>query len=170
MRQFRGTSLTDSAFSGGVLATQWAVKADYHWDAGAAMSRYLDGFRRGKILGVRCPQCRRTLVPPRGFCELCFRPLDQWVELQDTGRINTFSISYVNWDASRRRIPEIPAVIQIDGASPGMSILHKMGESGDTLEQIQSRLRLGTPVQAVWKPGESREGSITDILYFRPTD
>lgn len=170
MRQFRGTSLTDSAFSGGVLATQWAVKADYHWDAGAAMSRYLDGFRRGKILGVRCPQCRRTLVPPRGFCELCFRPLDQWVELQDTGRINTFSISYVNWDASRRRTPEIPAVIEIDGASPGMSILHKMGESGDTLEQIQSRLRLGTPVQAVWKPGESREGSITDILYFRPTD
>ncbi len=170
MRQFRGTSLTDSAFSGGVLATQWAVKADYHWDAGAAMSRYLDGFRRGKILGVRCPQCRRTLVPPRGFCELCFRPLDQWVELQDTGRINTFSISYVNWDASRRRTPEIPAVIEIDGASPGMSILHKMGESGDTLEQIQSRLRMGTPVQAVWKPGESREGSITDILYFRPTD
>ena len=170
MRQFRGTSLTDSAFSGGVLATQWAVKADYHWDAGAAMSRYLDGFRRGKILGVHCLQCRRTLVPPRGFCELCFRPLDQWVELQDTGRINTFSISYVNWDASRRRTPEIPAVIEIDGASPGMSILHKMGESGDTLEQIQSRLRLGTPVQAVWKPGESREGSITDILYFRPTD
>ena len=170
MRQFRGTSLTDSAFSGGVLATQWAVKADYHWDAGAAMSRYLDGFRRGQILGVHCPQCRRTLVPPRGFCELCFRPLDQWVELQDTGRINTFSISYVNWDASRRRTPEIPAVIEIDGASPGMSILHKMGESGDTLEQIQSRLRIGTPVQAVWKPSESREGSITDILYFRPTD
>ena len=169
MKEFRGTSLTDLALSGGgVLVTSWAVKADYHWDAGAAMSRYLDGFREGKIWGVRCPECRRTMVPPRGFCELCFRPIDQWVELQDTGRINTFSISYVNWDASRRRTPEIPAVIEIDGASPGMSILHKMGEAGDTLEEIQGRLRLGTPVQAVWKPRESREGSITDIEYFRP--
>lgn len=170
MRQFRGTSLTDSAFSGGVLATQWAVKANYHWDAGAAISRYLDGFRQAQILGIHCPQCRRTLVPPRAFCELCFRPLDQWTQLQDTGRINTFSISYVNWDASRRRTPEIPALIEINGASPGMAILHKIGEAGDTLEQIQARLQIGTPVQAVWKPPETRQGSITDIEYFRPTD
>lgn len=168
MRQFRGSSLSDYALTSDVLVTHWRVKADYHWDAGAAMSRYLDGFRDGRIWGVYCPQCRRTMVPPRGFCELCFRPVDQWVELQDTGRINTFSISYVNWDASRRRTPEIPAVIEIDGASPGMCILHKMGEAGATLAEIQARLRLGTPVQAVWKPRASREGAITDIEYFRP--
>lgn len=170
MTQFRGTSLTDSALTGGVLTTHWAVKAHYHWDAGPAMTRYLNGFQNGQILATHCPQCRRTLIPPRAFCELCFRPLDQWTQLQDTGRINTYSISYVNWDASRRRTPEIPAVIEIDGASPGMAILHKISEAGDTLEQIQTRLRIGTPVQAIWKPQETRQGSITDIEYFRPTD
>ena len=167
--EFRGTSLTDFALSaGGTLVTHWAVKAHYHWDAGVAMSRYLAGFREGKILAVRCPGCRRTMAPPRAFCELCFRPIDEWVELPGAGRLNTYSISYVNWDASRRRIPEIPAVIELDGASPGMSILHKLGEVGDTLEAIRSRLSIGTPVQPVWKPAEQREGAVTDIEYFRP--
>ena len=169
MKPFSGTSLTDHALTAGeVLVTMWHVKSDYQWDAGIAMGRYLDGLKQGKILGIRCPECRRIMAPPRAFCELCFRPLDDWVELSDTGRINTYSVSFVNWDASRRRTPEVPALVEIDGASPGMAILHLIGEVGDSLEQITSRLKLGTPVQAVWKPAEAREGAITDIRYFRP--
>ena len=169
MKPFSGTSLTDHALTAGeVLVSMWYVKSDYHWDAGIAMGRYLEGLKEGKILGVRCPECRRTMVPPRAFCELCFRPLDEWVELSDTGRINTYSVSFVNWDASRRRTPEVPAVVEIDGASPGMGILHLIGEVGESLEEITGRLKLGTPVQAVWKPAEEREGAITDIRYFRP--
>ena len=169
MKPFSGTSLTDHALTAGeVLVSMWHVKSEYNWDAGVAMGRYLEGMKQGKILGIRCPGCRRTLVPPRSFCELCFRPLDDWVELSDTGRINTYSVSFVNWDASRRSSPEVPGVVEIDGASPGMAILHLIGDVGGTLEEITSRLKLGSPVQAVWKPAEEREGAITDIRYFRP--
>jgi len=169
MKPFSGTSLTDHALTAGeVLVSTWRVKSDYHWDAGVAMGRYLAGLKEGRILGIRCPDCRRTLVPPRAFCELCFRPLGDWVDLSDTGRINTYSVSYVNWDASRRRTPEVPAVVEIDGASPGMGILHLIGEAGDSLEEITAQLKLGTPVQAEWKPAEEREGAITDIRYFKP--
>jgi uncharacterized OB-fold protein len=169
MKQFPGTSLTDHALTAGeVLVSMWRVKSEYNWDAGVAMGRYLQGLKQGRILGIRCPECRRTLAPPRSFCELCFRPLDDWVELSDTGRINTYSVSFVNWDASRRSTPEVPAVVEIDGASPGMAILHLIGEVGETLDEITSRLKLGAPVQAVWKPADEREGAITDIRYFRP--
>ena len=169
MKPFSGTSLTDHALTAGeVLVSTWHVRSKYNWDAGIAMGRYLEGLKQGKILGIRCPLCRRTLVPPRSFCELCFRPLDDWVELSDTGTINTYSVSFLNWDASRRSEPEVPAVVEIDGASPGMGILHLIGEVGKTLDEITSRLKLGTSVQAVWKPAEEREGAITDIRYFRP--
>ena len=169
VKPFSGTSLTDHALTTGeVLVSMWHVKSKYNWDAGIAIGRYLEGLQQGKILGIRCPECRRTLVPPRAFCELCFRPLGDWVELSDTGRINTYSVSFVNWDASRRSTPEVPAVVEIDGASPGMAILHLISEVGDTMEEITSRLTLGTPVQAVWKLAEDREGAITDICYFRP--
>jgi uncharacterized OB-fold protein len=154
--------------TGEVLTTLWRVKANYAWDTGIAIGKYLEGLKQGKILGVRCPECHRTVVPPRAFCELCFRPINDWVELPDTGKINTYSVSYVNWDATRRQTPEVPAVIEIDGASPGIGILHLMGEVGDTLEEITARLKVGVTVQAVWKPAQEREGAITDIRYFRP--
>ena len=168
MEPFSGTSLTDHALvSGEVLLSFWQPKAMYRWDAGVAISAFLDGLKAGKLLATRCPECRRTLAPPRVFCELCFRPIEDWVELPGAGRINTYSVSYVNWDATRRRTPEVPVVVELDGASPGIGILHLMGEVGTTLEEITGKLRIGAPVQPVWKPAAEREGAITDIRYFR---
>ena len=169
MKPFSGTSLTDHAVTTGeALVSFWHVKADYHWDTGVAIGAYLNGLKRGKILGVRCPGCQRTMVPPRAFCELCFRPIDNRVELGNTGKINTYSVSYVNWDATRRQTPQVPAVIEIDEASPGMGILHLLGEVGNSLEEINKLVTVGLPVEAVWKPAANRQGAITDILYFRP--
>jgi uncharacterized OB-fold protein len=58
--------------------------------------------------------------------------------------------------------PEIPAVIEIDGASPGMGILHLLGEVDP------QEVKIGMKVKAVWKPPQEREGAITDIKYFKP--
>ncbi|GAH22937.1 unnamed protein product, partial [marine sediment metagenome] len=119
----------------------------------------------GKIIARKCNKCERIMIPPRMFCELCFRATDEWVYVEDTGSINTFSISYVHWDARRIKEgekPFIPAVIEIDGASEGMGILHVLGEVDP--EDVKSGMR----VKAVWKPSEERTGAITDIKYFKP--
>ena len=149
------------------MATHWRVKAEYAWDTGRAVGRFMAGLKQGKILGIKCPECNRILIPPRAFCELCYRPIDQWVPLSDTGVINTFSVSFVNWDATRRETPEVPAVIEIDGAGPGMGILHVLGEVGEDLTSVLNKVKIGKKVQAVWKPPQEREGSISDIRYFR---
>jgi uncharacterized OB-fold protein len=165
----RGTSLREEDVrSGKVLTTEWRGKINYDFDPGVAIGQFLAGMKEGKLLGRKCHQCGRIVIPPRMFCELCFRRNDEWVELRDTGRINTFSVSYVNWDASRREKPQVPAVIEIDGASPGMGILHLLGEVGESVKDVMARVKVGTPVQAVWKKPAEREGAITDILYFRP--
>ncbi len=170
-KKLAGTSLTDHALTQGeVLLTHWRVKSEYQWDTGVAVGRFLSGLKEGKILGTNCPSCERTLVPPRVFCEVCFRPLHRWVELNDRGTVNTFSVSFVNWDATRRQVPEVPAVIEIEGASPGMGILHLIGEVGETLEEILQRVKISMRVRAMWKPPQEREGSITDIRYFKPED
>jgi len=166
---FRGTPLReDDLRTGKALTTEWRGRIDYNWDAGVAIGQFLEGLKAGKLLGRKCRGCGRIMIPPRMFCEKCFRRSDEWVELKDTGRVNTFSISYVNWDASRRTTPQVPAVIEIDGASPGMGIMHLLGEVGDSVDEILKRVRIGSRVQAVWKPPQEREGAITDIRYFRP--
>jgi len=75
----------------------------------------------------------------------------------------------VTWDMKPLRVPQIPAVIEIDGTSPRVGFLHLVGGvRGRTVDQIRRQVRVGMPVRAVWKPQAKREGAITDILYFAP--
>ncbi|GAB4471990.1 MAG: Zn-ribbon domain-containing OB-fold protein [Anaerolineales bacterium] len=155
-------SLTEEDFSAArVLYRNDKLIANYAWDTGIAIGYFLAGLKEGMILGSYCATCRKTVTPPRIVCEWCFRPMQRFVQLSDTGTVNTFSICYVTWDVKRITTPEIPAVIEIDGASAGHGFLHKLGEVHPDEVQI------GMRVQAVWRPPEERSGSITDILYFR---
>ncbi len=163
IEKFPGVYLKESDFEEKtVLFNEWNPNAQYAWDAGVAIGRYLAELKAGHLIGVRCNRCQRTVIPPRNFCEWCFRPMDDWVPLPDTGTVNTFSLCYVTWDMRYLTDPEIPAVIDIDGTKPAVGILHKLGEVDPKAVQI------GMKVQAVWKPAEEREGSILDIRYFKP--
>jgi len=162
-REFPGTPLSDSDIRRGkALILEDEPNIRYAWDTGIAIGRFLAELKKGRLVGRQCHRCRRTMVPPRMFCEQCFRPTDRWVVLADSGRVNTYSISYIRWDASRVKEPTIPAVIEIDGASKGMGIMHFLGDVKP--EDVQ----VGMRVKAVWKPARQREGSILDIRYFRP--
>jgi uncharacterized OB-fold protein len=161
-----GTALrTSDIKQGKVLTTSWTPNLAYAWDAGVAIGRYLTELKNGRIIGRVCYTCKRIMLPPRMFCELCFRPTDEWVPVKDTGTVNTFSICNINWDASRRKKgepPLIPSVIEIDGASRGMGIMHMLSEVAP------EDIHIGMKVKAVWKDPKDRTGAITDILYFKP--
>lgn len=160
---YEATSLSEKDFQQGrVLFETWVPDARYAWDAGIAIGRYLAELQAGRLVGRSCPACGRIMIPPRMFCEQCFVPTDGWVPLEDTGTVVTFSICHVTWDMQRVEQPLIPAVIAIDGASPGMGILHLLGEVEP------QAVKIGLRVQAVWKPAAERIGAITDIAYFRP--
>jgi len=144
------------------LSIAYDADLKYAWTAGVGISRYLDGLKAGTLWARKCDNCGRTLIPPRMYCEECFRPTDRWVRARDTGRVNTFSVVYVNTDASRRKNPILVSVIEIDGASPEMGILHLLGEVAP------KDVKVGMKVKAVWKPKAERKGAITDIRYFKP--
>jgi uncharacterized OB-fold protein len=163
IKEWPGTGLSSKDFEAGrVLTVRHKLKADYAWDAGVAIGRYLQELKNGRLVARRCSSCERTLLPPRMFCEECFVPTDKWVFVKDTGTVNTFSICYVRWDMVRLKEPQLPAVINVDGASPGMGILHLLGEVRP------EDVRIGMRVKAVWKDPGERQGAITDIKYWKP--
>ena len=159
-----GTPLKDEDFKNkNILKEEWNEPGlSYTWSTGVAIGTYLEGLKKGKLLGVRCRSCNRIMVPPRMFCEECFKTVDEFVPVQDTGTINTFAICYIKTDASRQKRPQLPAVVELDGASKGMGILHLLGEVKP------ADVKIGMKVKAVWKPARERKGDITDIRYFRP--
>lgn len=163
VEKWPGTALTERDIKDGkVLAVHYKLKAQYRWDCGVAIGRYLAELKEGRIIARRCDRCRRVLVPPRMFCEECFRSTDAWVYTEDTGVVNTFCISHISWDTTRLETPQIAAVVDLDGASKGIGILHLLSEVDP------QDVKVGMRVQAVWKKPEEREGAITDIRYFKP--
>lgn len=149
-------------YEGRVTQTRFRPDAKYAWSAGEAMSRFLEELQRGRFIARTCTGCDRILFPPRMFCEACFRPTDEWRYVQDTGTIETFSISYLDRDAKRITDPILVGVVSLDGASLKMGLMHYFGEM--TKEEI----RIGMRVKAVWRPPEERRGSVLDVRYFRP--
>jgi len=145
-----------------VLITRYIADLKYSWASGEAVGRFHSELKNGRIIARKCNRCKGILVPPRMFCEDCFRNTDEWVYLRDTGTINTYSIAHVGTDAHRLSTPHFVAVISIDGASELMGFLHLLGEVEE------KEIKVGMKVEAVWKPPSERVGSILDIKYFRP--
>jgi acetyl-CoA C-acetyltransferase len=157
-----GHPLSEPQFREQPGAVEFAVDARYEWDAGEAVGTFLQALQRGGLVGRRCDGCNRVLVPPRMFCERCFRPTDAWVDVPSSGRVETFSICHVSWDMRALDPPEVPAVVHLDGSDGG--ILHKLGDVDPAAVSI------GMAVEAVWRPAHERTGSILDIAYFRPAE
>ncbi|MEO0076252.1 MAG: Zn-ribbon domain-containing OB-fold protein [candidate division WOR-3 bacterium] len=116
----------------------------------------------GKFLGTKCQKCDLVYVPPRIFCDYCFEELNDYVEVADCGTLESFTLLHIGLDGKKLEKPEIIGLINLDGATT--NIIHRIGEA-----EIEE-LWLGMRVCAVFKPKAKREGSINDILYFKPTN
>jgi len=146
-----------------IIDGRWDIP--YRHTAGRAATRFFRELKENKrIVGVRCPSCRRVLVPPRGFCERCFVPIDEFVEVEDKGTLNTFTIVYAHF-TSLPPPPYCVGIIKLDGADTGL-IHYVGGVDLQDMEAAKKAISVGMRLQAIWR--DEREGKITDIEYFRP--
>jgi len=163
IKHYKGEALKSAEIKEGRVPTEKIrPKVKFAWSAGIAIGKFLEELKNGKIIASTCSKCGRIMVPPRIYCENCFKPTDGWKYVKNTGTINTYSVSYLAADASRLKEPIIVAIIDLDGASESMGIIHKLGEVN------KEEVKFGMKVKAVWKPKEERIGAITDIKYFKP--
>jgi uncharacterized OB-fold protein len=137
------------------------VRLEYTVNAGRAMTRYLRAIEQGRIVGQRCPSCRKVYVPPRGSCPTCAVPTDEDVELADRGTVTSFCIVRVPYPGQTIRPPYVSASILLDGAD--IPFLHLVSEV--PVEEV----RMGLRVEAAWLPPEERGPTVESIRWFRPT-
>lgn len=114
----------------------------------------------GRIMGTRCEQCSLTYVPPRIYCERCFDGLKEWVAVPSTGTVHTYTIAHFGLDGAQLPEPTIIAMVQLDGVYGGL--VHQLGEVRP------AEVKIGMPVEVVFKDKAERVGSINDIAYFKP--
>ncbi|HIE17406.1 MAG TPA: hypothetical protein EYP71_04350, partial [Dehalococcoidia bacterium] len=90
------------------------------FSAGPYMGRFLREFKQKRILGVKCPSCGRTFVPPRQMCGRCHTETCEWVELKDTGTLLYYDIVYYEFidptTGEKKPVPWVHGPIQLDGS------------------------------------------------------
>ncbi|WP_370250678.1 Zn-ribbon domain-containing OB-fold protein [Nocardioides sp.] len=137
------------------------VSLDYVYAASPEESAFYRGLEQGKIVGQRCPTCRKVYVPPRSACPADGTPTAEEIELSETGTVTTFCIVNVPFLGQRITPPYVSAYILLDGAD--IAFLHLI------LDCPAEDVHMGMRVKAVWKPREEWGTTIENISHFAPT-
>jgi hypothetical protein len=145
-----------------VKSIETPIRLEYRYAAGRAARRFLEGIGQRRILGQRCPSCRKVYVPSRGSCPRCAVPTEGLVEVSDRGTVTTFCIVRIPSENLSVQPPFACAHILLDGAD--IPFFHVL--SGGPLE----RVRMGMRVQAEWVPDAELAPTLRSIRYFRPLD
>ncbi|MDT4934847.1 MAG: uncharacterized protein QOK11_2739 [Pseudonocardiales bacterium] len=141
-----------------IVTTPVALRVQHN--ASMQETSYLLGLQQGRLLGQRCPVCRKVYIPPRGACPVDGVPTVEEVELPDRGTVTTFCIVNVPFYGQKITPPYVAAYVLLDGAD--IAFLHLI------LECPADEVRMGMRVEAVWKPREEWEPALQNIEYFRP--
>jgi hypothetical protein len=145
-----------------VRSIRTPVALDYRYTPGLAASRFLRAVAEGRLIGQRCPECGRVYVPPRGSCPTDGVPMEEEVQLADTGVITTFCVVNVPFAGHAIEMPYVAASIVLDGAD--ISFQHLVqGVPAD-------RVRIGMRVRAVWRPREEWGPTLENIRHFEPVE
>jgi uncharacterized OB-fold protein len=137
------------------------VALHYTVNPGSATTRFLNGIAEGRIVGQRCPSCRKVYVPPRGSCPTCAVASEEEVEVARRGTVTSFCIVRVPYPGQTIKPPYCSASILLDGAD--IPFLHLV--AGVPVEDV----RMGMRVEAAWVDDDQRGPTVESIRWFAPT-
>lgn len=141
---------------GNYLVMEGDITVPYNWTAGPAASAFLTALRDDKkIVGAKCPACKKIFVPPVSNCAKCFTQIKDYVPVKDRGVVQTWTVVHKKFHWQPAEPPFALASIRLDGADTDFIHLVNADE-----------LKSGMRVRAVWN--DDRDGLITDISHFEP--
>ncbi len=131
----------------------------YKHSTGETIGRFLAGLKEQKRIWGQRVSGQGVVVPPLGYSEVDGSDGGAWVEVGQTGTVTaTAGVQHPIEGLHPSAKPFAFVLVKLDGADTAMA--HVVTED-------LARLRVGSRVEAVWKPDGEREGSIRDIACFR---
>lgn len=142
------------------IAGKWNF--NYTYFAGESATRFFHELRdHRRIMGTRCPACKRLLVPARAFCDACMERTVEWVEVGPEGTLETFTII----TAAFPGLPAPPIVMAyatLDGADTALiNLVHGLDLSN--IDAAAKKLNMLPRVKVEFVPAP--QGRITDFSF-----
>jgi len=127
----------------------------FRYTAGIAGERFLREIKdNGKLVASRCVKCNLNYLPPRIYCERCMSKLEEYVEVENHGTVETVTTCTQDSDGKTFPEPVTVALVRFPLAHGGL--IHK----------TKGQLAIGDNVRVVFKEKAKRIGSILDIEHF----
>jgi len=152
-----------------LLGQERMLRVGFSWSAGPYLGKFLTELRdNGKLWVVRCPGCKRVLMPPRIVCAACYTRVPEfpegWFSLSGKGTLLDWErVIYPQMDPEKGEIRPEPYLHGVFILDEGVNLAHYLGPE----DLDEKRLQEGMKVEMVMKASKDREGKLTDIKYFR---
>jgi uncharacterized OB-fold protein len=133
----------------------------YKHSTGETIGRFLAGLKeQGKIWGQRVAG-QGVVVPPLGYSETDGSNGAEWVEVETRGTVTAVAVVHEPLAGLHPfGHPFAFVLVKLDGADTALAHVVK----------DPAGLKVGSRVEAVWKPEAERVGSLRDLEGFRLCD
>ena len=127
----------------------------FRYTAGVAGERFLREIKdNGRLVATRCNGCQLNYLPPRIYCERCMSRLEEFIQIENAGIIQAYTICTQDKEGKQLPEPVNVALVRFQSAHGGL------------IHRTKGEVCVGDQVRAVFKPKPNRTGSILDIEYF----
>ncbi|MEU8240099.1 OB-fold domain-containing protein [Actinoplanes missouriensis] len=137
------------------------IRLHYRHTTSDEEDAYLRALAEGRLIGQRCPACRKVYVPPR-VCPADGVAPGEVVAVADRGTVTTFCVVNVPFAGQRLSPPYVVAQVLLDGAD--IPIPHLI------LGLDAASVRMGMRVAAVWRDRSAWTFTPENIAHFEPAD
>jgi uncharacterized OB-fold protein len=140
---------------------EWRIP--YNYTIGDSATSFFEALRDRRILGCKCASCARVAVPPKSFCEHCFLPVTELVEVGQQGVIEAVTVVTAPF-AGSPPVPYAVAYVRLEGATSSIANYVHGADLSD-LTTLPAALKIGSEVRVVF--GDEPAGRVTDF-WFEP--
>ena len=114
---------------------------------------YNKSLKRGKLLGLKCHTCGKVTCPPKIACQECGSTDMEVVQLKGSGKVVTFTVSYVPAEGRDAEVPYTIVMVQLDEGPWLMGNLTDIDPNKVKLDLIGKAVQLGTRTKTL--PGDT---------------
>ncbi|NLU49684.1 MAG: Zn-ribbon domain-containing OB-fold protein [Syntrophomonadaceae bacterium] len=107
---------------------------------------YNKALKLNKLLGLKCNNCETITCPPMMVCRECASTNHEVIQLSGTGKIVTFTTSYIAAEGREGEVPYTIVMVELDEGPWIMGNLIDIDPAKVGMELIGKRVRLGHKV------------------------
>ncbi len=114
---------------------------------------YNKALKKGRIMGLKCKDCGKYTCPPKIACQECGSTNLEAVQLKGSGKVVTFTVSYVPAQGRDAEVPYTIVMVELGEGPWVMGNLTDVDPNKVTIDLIGQSVQLGLKMKTI--PGDA---------------